>query len=504
MKNEKILIIGFILLIHPCLGLGNPFDTIEKEPTLELAYSSGLLNDEIGLEPTWSRIFKQPGEQVPRGGKLVHTTDGGFLIGSTTILETGYREYWLLKTDADGVEQWNASYKYFMTGYTGMVWLTNIIQTSDNGFTLIGTTETSSDWDVWLLRIDENGVEEWNQTYDGPENNRDYASAVYTTPDGGYLIGAFTRDPATTGNNYLFDYWLIKTDANGIEQWNRTYDGLGNDESFPFIPTKDGNFLFGGPSASSNDGIYQIWLIKVNTSGNILWEQYYSATNTSESLAVMKNALIETADGGILLAGYTSSAGTDWWDTGYDYHIIKTDAAGEIEWTQEFGEDYNDIALVALQTTKGEYYIGGSYRKTSGDYTVDDMCLIKLSSSGEILWNFTYGEASVGDFIADMVQIENSEADEALIVLGGTESFGAEDLDVWLGKFEIYSDTTTSIDTSTSTDSTTTSSTTNILEESSSTASEDNSGFDLITGTLVLVTVSTLTGFLRNKKRNQK
>ena len=106
-------------------------------------------NTEANLD--WFYTYKRPANQITRGGSILTTTDGGYLVGSTTVALDDYREIWLLKLDSNGKELWNKTYKYYLTGYDQMVWLTDIIPTSDTEYALIGMTETSTSWNVWLL-----------------------------------------------------------------------------------------------------------------------------------------------------------------------------------------------------------------------------------------------------------------------------------------------------------------------------------------------------------------
>jgi hypothetical protein len=391
------------------------------------------------IEILESRFFTRTDDQIVSAKGLLPTTDGGYLIGSRSINESSFQEFWLIKTDNDGIEQWNKSYRYSLSNYP-LSFLTDLAQTPDNGYAVLGTTETDTNWDAWLLKLDSNGIEEWNHSYDGSEHEIDWASAIQVTTDDGFLIGGLTEDPEATANNPLYDYWLIKTDPNGTVQWNKTYDGLGQDEAFSLVPTKDGNYLLCGVTASSVHGVYQTWLLKMNSNGTILWEQYY---NTGQSLIVIYDALLETEDGGILLAGYTAdTAYIDYMDinAGTAFYIIKTNSTGEVEWELEVDDYYKEQALDVIQSPTGDYYISG-FCSRKADLEID-MCIFKISQAGDLLWDWTYGEPTTLGGITDMLLLESVDGHDILLALGCTNSFEADGDDVWLAKLKTNDDPT--------------------------------------------------------------
>jgi len=164
----------------------------------------------------------------------------------------------LIKTDSLGNEEWHTS--YFPSGSSSS-WGSCVQQTIDNGFIFTGYSFMYDVWttDVLLIKTDSLGNEEWNQTFGGNED--DYGSSVQQTTDGGYIITGITTSFGNGGQ----DMWLIKTDADGDEEWNQTFGGSNNDEGHSVQETTDGRYVITGSTASFGYGGEDVWLIKTDS-----------------------------------------------------------------------------------------------------------------------------------------------------------------------------------------------------------------------------------------------
>jgi len=219
----------------------------------------------------WSKTFGGDGMDACTG--MVQTADGGFvLFGFAHSFETA--SDWLVKTDEYGNMEWNRT-------IGGGV---SFIQTMDGGFAFVGTNASSVDgylpigempegfWShVWFAKTDEYGNMEWSQTYDGKTGYYQGSSVVQTT-DGGFAL-------AGSSFSYFGEYddlVLIKTDSNGNIEWNRSYGG--SDEEFdPYglVQTSDGGFALAAKTYSYGEGYVDIWFIKTDETGNTEWSRTY-------------------------------------------------------------------------------------------------------------------------------------------------------------------------------------------------------------------------------------
>jgi len=239
---------------------------------------------------------------------------------SETILMILLMAFWLLasstqsdvhasnspNSETDVYVQWDRT-------YGGPAWDTtySMIQTSDGGFAMAGTTESfgAGAYDFWLVKTDSSGIMQWNKTYGGAYS--DIATRVIQASDGGYVL---------TGSTYSFgagssDMWLVKTDSSGIMQWNKTYGGVASELSaWSFVRASDGGYVLAGYTESFGAGFADVWLVKTDSSGIMQWNKTFGGPDLDYA-----NCIIQTCDGGYALAGHTESYGAG----GGDIWLIK-------------------------------------------------------------------------------------------------------------------------------------------------------------------------------------
>lgn len=224
---------------------------------------------------------------------LIEASDGGYVLAghSSFILQNS----WVIKTDPTGIMQWNKTY--------GQGEIQCLIETSDGGFAFVLGSQ--------LFKIDVSGNVKWNQEYDGT------VYSLIEMPDGGYAMAGITNS-AGAG---LADFWLSRTDSYGNLTWSRTYGGSYDDIAYSLVATSDEGFALAGKTHSFDVGQGDFWLVKTDASGNQEWNQTYGG----EGIDIVRS-LVEVSAGGFALAGTTNSLGAG----DNDFCFVKTDSYGII------------------------------------------------------------------------------------------------------------------------------------------------------------------------------
>jgi len=285
----------------------------------------------------WSRIWGGSGEDV--GYFVQETRDGGFIVtGSTKSFTMGEELLWLVKTDGNGSPNWDKTFGGFVSSSGDGGWSVN--ETDDGGYITAGYTQSMGNGrkDLWLLKTDAMGCKIWDKTLGGRED--DVGMSVWQSRDGGYIVAGRTASFGKGGD----DIWLLKTDSQGEELWNRTFGGKQDDASFQVVELKDGYAVVGRTESGLDKN--KIILIKVDPNGQKLWEKTYRGSSAS--------SLQSTREGGYIIAGRIDNK-----KTGRDALIIKTDSTGRIEWSMTLGGGYDDMGTFAIQSKDGSYTLAG-------------------------------------------------------------------------------------------------------------------------------------------------
>jgi hypothetical protein len=224
-------------------------------------------------------------------------------------------------------------------------------------------------YDFWLVKTDSAGNQLWAKTYGG--TGYDVAFAVVQTIDGGYAIAGSTNSFGAGG-----DFWLVKTDSAGNQLWNKTYGGAGGDITRTLVQTSDGGYAMAGwTNGSYGIGDEDLWLVKTDSSGNQLWNKTYGGAGGD-----YPHSIIQTSDGGFAIAGHTNSYGAG----GEDFWLVKTDSAGNMQWTKTFGTTSYEEAWSLVQTTDGGYALAGTINLYSAGGL--DFWLVKTDVESGLAW----------------------------------------------------------------------------------------------------------------------
>ncbi|KJD31672.1 PKD protein [Tamlana nanhaiensis] len=288
------------------------------------------------------------------------------------------------------------------------------------------------------------------KTLGGSKN--DNAQAITKTSDGGYAILGYTQsnDFDVVGKtNDSFDFWMLKYTANHQLQWQKAFGGSDDDRGTSIIQTQDGGFAIFGFSKSDdfdvaeNAGAKDYWLLKLDTSGEILWQKNFGFIGDDNG-----TSLIETVDNGFLLIGVldvTASGGEgiskqqNIKHAGGDYWAIKLDASGNKQWSNYYGGSFTDTPYSVVQTNDNGYLIVGSSDSDDVDIAGNigsyDFWVVKISETGALLWEKSFGGTEIDEARAIIKTTDNN-----YVIVGDTRSnngnvsFNNGAADLWVVK----------------------------------------------------------------------
>lgn len=302
--------------------------------------------------------------------------------------------------------------------YPGIIWqqiygcngidnLVHAIKDSRSGFVFVGFTTSvcsltapaaKGSHDAWLIKLDSAGNKVWAYVFGG--SREDAFSKVLQLPDFGYLIIGTTRssDSDIHANKGEYDAWLLRLDAGGNTVWSKTYGGSSHDYASDIMETADGGFIVVGYTASTdgdiitNKGKSDAWLFKVNASGDILWSKTYGSTQPDQVYAICT-----AADGNYMLCG--NSAGADGNlvknNGNHDLWIYKTDTAGNVLWSKSYGGSNIEYGKTILRAKNGDYIISAQSESGNGDlagnYGMEDIWVLSVNDTGKINWQKNFG-----------------------------------------------------------------------------------------------------------------
>ena len=304
----------------------------------------------------WTRTYG--GEQGEWCIELQPAPDGGFLLaGSTGSFGSVGDDYWLLKVDANGDSLW--SQLYGDEHDNGCYALT---LAADGGCIMAGFIEDGpAGWDDFeVVRTDAAGAELWTAYFGGEGQDRCWD--VLERENGDIILCGYTGSYGSGG-----DGWLLAISAEGDSLWSRTFGGVEHDDCKRVIETSDGGFLLSLASVSFGPGNYDYWLVKTDANGDIEWHQTYGGADIEIPYAVR-----EVPDGGFVVTGFSQTFGHG---GNRDIWLLRTDADGDSLWSRTFGGPAVDQSTEVELTSDFGYFIGGSHDPSQS--TGADCWLIK-------------------------------------------------------------------------------------------------------------------------------
>lgn len=306
----------------------------------------------------WDKTYG--GTKDDRGQSIIQTTDGGYALVGYAMSDDGdgsnnegFHDNWILRLDATGNILWERSF-----GFAGHDHCYDLVQTSDGGFFFAGFLDVTLSngegnfgkgstshtrhgvGEFWGTKIDSEGNLQWRRYFGGTNNDR--AHAVVQADDGGFVMSGFSEsddfDISNTKGSY--DFWVVKIDENGTLLWEKSFGGTGIEVSYDIKKTPDGNYAILGHTFSTdtdvsrNHGESDVWLIKIDDNGNLLWEKTFGGSEFDDA-----KGLDITPEGGFVIAGNSKSMDGDATENKgeNDLWFIKTDSEGNLTHQKSFG-----------------------------------------------------------------------------------------------------------------------------------------------------------------------
>lgn len=409
MKGNKFPVLVLIMLIGTLTILAQP------------DFFSCIPITTNGTSSLWYVTFGGVNDDFAHS--VVEVRSGGYaIVGGTMSFGVGNLDMWLVRTNAAGNMLWNRTYG----GVDGDIG-TSIIECSDGGFAIAGYTRSFPRirQNLWLVRTDAFGNRLWNYSFGGYDT--DYGLAVIEVSSGGFAVLGATRsygsvDPQTQIHTY--DWWLIRTDAQGNMLWNQTYGGSGDDIARSIIETADGGFVITGEingqyRALGMDDIFtyesDAWLLKVDAFGQQLWNRTYGGEDNdfTRSISILP-------DGNIGLAGFTRSFGAG----SYDGWFIQTNETGSSTWSTTYGSPSHEYFRSLIPCSTDGFAFAGYAFDPAGISA--NLWLVRIDTNGNYLWAHTFGG------IEDEIIRQGIRTDGGFACVGYTYSFGAGARDLLL------------------------------------------------------------------------
>jgi uncharacterized repeat protein (TIGR01451 family) len=341
------------------------------------------------------------------GSAALPTLDGGSIVAGYTASSNGQvtgfhggNDFWVVKLDRQGVLEWQTC-----AGGSGLDRASDIAITADGGYLIVGATY-SADGDVsghhggadlWIVKLHARGTLEWSRCLGGSAD--DVAVSIVGGANGSFLIAGYSNstDGDVTGNHGGNDLWLLEVDPTGAILWQQSIGGTGDDRAGAVIHTDDGIVVVGQTTSPDGDvsgalGGKDFWLVKCTAAGNLEWQRCLGGTADDWGITI-----VATADGGYVAGGGTLS--TDGDVTGHhgstDAWVVKVDALGALEWQTTLGGSGIEIPGSIVRTNDGRTVAFGYTNSTDGDvigiHGSWDAWIVELDAGGAIFWQNCYG-----------------------------------------------------------------------------------------------------------------
>lgn len=400
------------------------------------------------------------------GQSVIRTTDNNIaIIGSAEsnvnspdihnqhAVVSGTPDMWFIKFANDGTIIFNSCFGggYDENGYS-------LTETRNGSIVLCGYADSNDQFvtgvhgvlspdpaglnDYWVVKLDSVFNVEWQRCYGSTES--DEGHLIKSTRDGGFILSGKIEgfDGDVTNFHGSYDLWVVKTDSLGNIQWQTALGGTLYDYPGSLIATADGGFIIGGNKGSTNGNITctdaqkEIWIIKLDSVGNILWDKCYGGSGVD-----WVNSLLPAANNGFYAACISNSTDGDITNAQgmYDGWVFKADSLGNIIWEKSFGgTDWDGFSSMTFTSDHSIVCSGGSRSPQFNYHGGDaDAYVVKIDTSGNLQWQSCYG-GSNDDYSNSIVEA----SDSSLFFVGYSTSNDGDLIlnrggqDMWVVKLE--------------------------------------------------------------------
>lgn len=394
---------------------------MKEKITLIIVLALFIVQSALAQAPSieWSKCFGGTGGDV--GRCIQQTKDSGYIIvgnaGSSNgdvYKNEGSSDFWIVKLNKFGDTNWTRVF-----GGTDPEYATAVQQTDDEGYIVIGQSSSndgdfaggrSGNYDCWIINLDKFGNTQWKKHYGG--SGSDVPRDMLLTADSGFIVAGISssNNGDVNGNHGSSDYWIFKLNKMGSIIWTKSYGGTGNDQAFSIYETNNGYLLAGQTDSKNGDvwgnhGKTDYWILKINSIGDTIWTKTFGGTEDD-----LGHYIKQTLDGGYIVGGCSQSNNGDVSahhgdSSKADIWIVKLNSNRDIQWQKSLGGSQNEalystlLAFSMLETTDSAYLISTYTSSSDGDVISNngssDMWLLKLTKSGNIAWQKTFGGISV-------------------------------------------------------------------------------------------------------------
>lgn len=361
----------------------------------------------------WTKTIGDDGSQ--NAFSVYPTTDGGFMLGGYTTV-SGYRDFYMVKTDGDGELVWTKEFGQDDRFESA----TCMIETNDGGYMLAGARAQdapySSSTDIYIIKTNADGEEIWSSII-GFDSVSEGANCIAQTTDGGYIMCGSYWATSQTG----YDVLLVKTDAMGLQEWRQvlSFEEGKAERGLGVIQAADGGYLVTGKTQAFapqyDDNAY---ILKTDMVGELVWlETYGSPWPWYEST----NHIMHTSDGGYLICGNQDNDGID-----KNWYVVKADGIGNQTWSNNtIGGTYHDGAFYSCETFDEGYVVAGNVHQD-----VWKAYITKFNVDGDTLWTKMWG---TGDDNSQYTYAIQQLEDGGFITVGSTTT-NTGDIDIYLSR----------------------------------------------------------------------